>query len=237
MPAPRRQREARPAKSEPRAALDRPRVIATATSMLRQEGIESLTLRRLADRLEVTPMALYRHVEDKDDLLSGVLSELIETRLFPERTRRWDTYLRRYAAGLRELLLEQRVLVRSILRSRNLRLPAIDAMEEALSILDRAGFTPTEAAKVFTSLNAFTIGSTLWQTMREEEEEASGSESETAEFGRYWVLDFDRLDPERFPALRRHARALEARTFEREYEEGIERILREARGRLEGRSR
>ena len=204
--------------------------------MLRQDGVQSLTLRRLAERLDVTPMALYRHVEDKDDLLSAVLSGLIETRHFPERSGRWDTYLRRYAHGLRALLLEHRDLVRSILRSRNLRLPAIDAMEEALAILDRAGFTQAEAAKIFTSLNAFTIGSTLWQTMREQEQQEEAN-PEAAPRDRYWVLDFEALDAERFPALRRHARALESRTFEREYEEGIDRILQDARARLKRRGR
>src|ERR1700736_2441389 len=51
------------------ARLSRDAVVAAAEDLLAREGIEAVTMRRLADELESSPMALYRHVRDKDELL------------------------------------------------------------------------------------------------------------------------------------------------------------------------
>ena len=50
--------------------------MAEASSIVRVEGVEALTMRRLADACGVTPMALYHHVSDKDDVLERVLDEV-----------------------------------------------------------------------------------------------------------------------------------------------------------------
>ena len=52
-----------------RTPLDRHRIAATAMEMIDEVGVEKLTMRALAARLDVSAMALYHHVEDKDELL------------------------------------------------------------------------------------------------------------------------------------------------------------------------
>ncbi len=52
-----------------RAPLSRERIVDAATNLLDELGIEGLTMRRLAQRLDVTSTALYWHVETKDDVL------------------------------------------------------------------------------------------------------------------------------------------------------------------------
>jgi TetR/AcrR family tetracycline transcriptional repressor len=52
-----------------RAPLDRDRIAATAMEMIDEVGVEKLTMRAAAARLDVSAMALYHHVEDKDELL------------------------------------------------------------------------------------------------------------------------------------------------------------------------
>jgi TetR/AcrR family tetracycline transcriptional repressor len=52
-----------------RAPLDRDRIAATAMEMIDEVGVEKLTMRAVAARLDVSAMALYHHVEDKDELL------------------------------------------------------------------------------------------------------------------------------------------------------------------------
>jgi AcrR family transcriptional regulator len=55
-----------------RPLLRRHRIVVAARRLVAEEGVEALSLRRLADRLDVSPAALYAHVESKDDLLRAV---------------------------------------------------------------------------------------------------------------------------------------------------------------------
>lgn len=61
----------------PRPPLSRGSVLRAAVELADAEGIDAVSMRRVADRLGVVPMALYKHVADKDDLLDGMVDELI----------------------------------------------------------------------------------------------------------------------------------------------------------------
>jgi AcrR family transcriptional regulator len=63
--------------TEPRAPLSRSRVLATAVAIADRDGIESLTMRGLAQELGVEAMSLYHHVANKDDLLDGIVDMVI----------------------------------------------------------------------------------------------------------------------------------------------------------------
>ena len=60
-----------------RRRLTRDDVLAEAIDLIDQQGLDALTMRNLADRLGVVPMALYRHVSNKDDLMEGVLDRAV----------------------------------------------------------------------------------------------------------------------------------------------------------------
>src|SRR5690242_21864408 len=58
--------------------LTRDAVVARALEIGTAEGLEAVSLRRLAQELGVTPMALYRHVRDKQDLLNAMTEAVLE---------------------------------------------------------------------------------------------------------------------------------------------------------------
>ena len=60
-----------------RAGLDTDQVLAAARAVLREAGIEALSLRAIARRLGVAPNTLYSHVAGKDDLLDLVLDDVL----------------------------------------------------------------------------------------------------------------------------------------------------------------
>jgi AcrR family transcriptional regulator len=68
--------------------LSRERILAGALELVDQDGLEALTMRRLADALKVDPMSLYNHVESKDDLLDGLTETL------------WREFEQRIAGGV-----------------------------------------------------------------------------------------------------------------------------------------
>ncbi|CAN7378974.1 TetR family transcriptional regulator [Microbacterium sp. LjRoot45] len=66
-----------PAPATARIPLDRARVIAAAIDAADADGLAALSMRGLATRLGVVPMALYKHVADKDDLVAGMIDAVV----------------------------------------------------------------------------------------------------------------------------------------------------------------
>ncbi|WP_440710098.1 TetR/AcrR family transcriptional regulator [Herbiconiux sp. YIM B11900] len=56
--------------------ITREQIVAAGTAMIAEEGAEAFSMRRLAERLGVTPMALYHHVGNRERLLHAVLHEV-----------------------------------------------------------------------------------------------------------------------------------------------------------------
>jgi TetR/AcrR family transcriptional regulator, tetracycline repressor protein len=61
-----------------RRGLTREAIVAQALEIGDAEGLEAVSLRRLASELGVTPMALYRHVRDKEDLVNAMMEVVLE---------------------------------------------------------------------------------------------------------------------------------------------------------------
>lgn len=58
--------------------LDRARVLAAAVALADRDGLDAVSMRALASELGVVPMALYKHVADKHDLVDGMVDTLID---------------------------------------------------------------------------------------------------------------------------------------------------------------
>jgi len=87
------------------STLDRAAIVAAAIELGDEAGIASVTVRGVADRLRVTPMALYRHVDGKEDLLDQVVDELYAELAIVTRAGDWWQSLARLAHAARSVLL------------------------------------------------------------------------------------------------------------------------------------
>ena len=63
--------------SAPRVPLSRERILGSAVALADQGGVESLSMRKIALELGVVPMALYKHVANKDELLDGMVDVVV----------------------------------------------------------------------------------------------------------------------------------------------------------------
>jgi AcrR family transcriptional regulator len=132
--------------------LTRSAVLAQALALGDESGIEAVTIRGVADRLGVTPMALYRHVGDKEGLRDGLADALYAKLRIPEPTDDWWEELARLARSTRALLLEHPWAVP--LFSRPLTGPHSLALEAALGdSLRKAGFSSREATELHSQLS------------------------------------------------------------------------------------
>jgi AcrR family transcriptional regulator len=85
--------------------LTRERIVAAAVELLDADGIDALTMRRLAQRLDVTSTALYWHVSTKDDVLDLAVDEIFGSVPVPEPGPDWAADVRTLILGWRAAML------------------------------------------------------------------------------------------------------------------------------------
>jgi AcrR family transcriptional regulator len=118
------------------ATLDRTTVLNAGSRLARRDGVDAVGIRAVAGAIGVTPMALYRHVADADDLRDAVLAELCES--LPVAPDSIDD-LRRWAHDFRTWLLAAPGLARLILLCW-FDLPALlDTVESLLRVFNGVG--------------------------------------------------------------------------------------------------
>ncbi|HJQ72132.1 MAG TPA: TetR/AcrR family transcriptional regulator C-terminal domain-containing protein [Actinomycetota bacterium] len=127
--------------AETRAPLTRDRVLSTAVGLADQEGIEALSMRKLAHALDVVPMALYRHVKDKDELLDGMLDVVVGEIDPPRSNVEWKTAIRERILSARRALLRHPWASR-VMESRTEPTPTVlGYMDSMIGMFRSGGFT------------------------------------------------------------------------------------------------
>ena len=80
--------------SAPRQPLDRERVLEAAATLADEVGLEATSMRRVADALGVTAMALYKHIANREELIDGMLDKLVASFEAPADGVTWQQALR-----------------------------------------------------------------------------------------------------------------------------------------------
>ena len=88
-----------------RVPLNRGRVLRGAVALAGRDGIESLSMRKLAEELGVVPMALYKHVANKEELLDGMIDVVIGEIDPPVHGTDWKSTVRQRILSARHALL------------------------------------------------------------------------------------------------------------------------------------
>jgi AcrR family transcriptional regulator len=124
-----------------RPRLTRERVLATAVDLADRSGAEALSMRKIGQELGVDPMALYRHVRNKDDLLDGVLAVVVGQMEPAPASLAWKAALREVAMNARRVM-RRHPWARGVLEARGTSGEAMVAqVERVLAILLGAGFS------------------------------------------------------------------------------------------------
>jgi AcrR family transcriptional regulator len=175
------------------ARLSRTAIVAAAQHVVERDGVEALTMRRVAEDLGASPMALYRHVRNKDELLVLVLDELAAALPRPRLPR---APRERVLAAWREIHdgLAEHPWIVDVLAGGDLIAPSILwLMEEIVAGFVAGGLSPAQAADGYRIIWQFTVGDLIVRR----------GLAEVARLGRPpFVLGvLQNADPERFPTL------------------------------------
>jgi TetR/AcrR family transcriptional regulator, tetracycline repressor protein len=160
-------------------ALDRRRVVTEAVALLDADGLDGVTLRRLAGRLGVRAPTLYWHIPSKAALVTAIAEEILDEQLGelapPGPDERWQDWLIGLAERLRRALLAHPDGARVVSASQlSLKMAAIS--ELAMSTLVARGVPLHRARLMVLTVERFTIGHVL------EEQAARPAQDELAGF-------------------------------------------------------
>lgn len=206
-----------------RSPLSRDQVFAAALAIIDREGVDALSMRRLAQDLGRDAMVIYRYAANKSALLDG-LSEIVFGQLVVEPSDEpWPAQLRSVAARFRELALAHPnmvplLVIRPLATPIGLRpLTILRPLEAILELLIRNGFTPADALSAYRALFGFLYGHLL-----NELQEIIDNPEETDDLLR---LGLYRLPIREFPRLRSLASALASYDGAAELEHGLDILL------------
>ena len=147
--------------AEPRGRLSRERVLRAAIAHADAGGLEALTMRNLAEELEVAPMALYRHVANKDDLIDAMIDVVFSEISLPLGGADWRTAMRQRAISVREALSRHRWAI-GLMESRRSPGPAnLRHHDAVIGKLRAAGFDIAMAAHAYSLLDSYIYGFAL----------------------------------------------------------------------------
>lgn len=151
--------------------LDQRRIYGAAIAMIDQDGLRSLTMRKLGAYLGVEGMALYHYVSGREALLDGIVESVVDE-LYGDpdvhlSAPQWQEYLQRLAHGVRRIALAHPQVfplvatrppaapwVRPPLRS-------LRWMESFLETLQRCGFSDRASVAAYQSFSSFLLGHLL----------------------------------------------------------------------------
>lgn len=163
-------------------ALTRETIVTTAVELLRRDGLEALSLRKLAAELDVAAPTLYWHIGSKRELLDLVAEELMRTqdteRDRPADGQPWWEWLRHRSRKMFHTLIETRDAPRVVAGNR----PSVESLphlDRVLGTLIEAGLPPADAQQALFVLGAYIIGSaTEWQEEAARTEAGPGMDAE-----------------------------------------------------------
>ena len=144
-----------------RIPLTKDRVLWAAVAVADESGIESLTMRKLAEHLDVKPMSLYYHVANKEEILDGIVDIVFGDIWLPRIGAEWKLAMRDRAISVRHILGDH-PWATSLMQSRVNPGPALLRHHDSvIGCLRQGGFSVAMAAHAFSVMDAYIYGFAL----------------------------------------------------------------------------
>jgi len=190
--------EATTSTTRDRERLTRERVVDAAIVVMDTEGLDAVSMRRVAREVGVEAMSLYNHVRDKDDLLQGVCEGIMSRYEFPDGGGDWVERAKAGARAWRSLLQAHPDLVRLFAETHG---PAPSSPESlrptefALRLFREAGLSDRDTVQAFHAFGGYIQGFVMMEggSIKERHEEHFAGQIPEEAFpmlaavSRYWA--------------------------------------------------
>ncbi|WP_037570028.1 TetR/AcrR family transcriptional regulator C-terminal domain-containing protein [Phaeacidiphilus oryzae] len=235
-PSPRRPKG--PAGAPPRRVLNQQAIVDAALEIVDEEGLDALSMRRVAQRLGTGPASLYAHISGKEELLELLLNQVYGELALPGAPdpARWREQAKALLTASRDNLAGHGDLARAALRGGSVTLPnALRVTEAMLGILRAGGVERQEAAYAMDLLALYTVADAVERALGLRGSADGGPSpatavnaegDETNEEYRERVRDYyASLPAERYPILRTMADPMVRNVGDERFQFGLDVIL------------
>jgi AcrR family transcriptional regulator len=147
-------------KTATRRPLSSARVLQAAVAVADEAGLEAFSMRGLAQELGVVPMALYKHVANKDELLDGMVDIVFGEIELPSENLDWRSAMRRRATSTREALKRHSWAI-GMMESRHPGPANLRNHNAVMGCLRKAGFAFEMAVHAYSVQDAYIYGFAL----------------------------------------------------------------------------
>lgn len=167
--------------------LTRSRVVQAGLAIADAEGLDAVSIRRVAAELGARPMSLYTHVASRDDLVALMLNEVSGELLVGEPLPRdWRTAMRLIAERTRDAYMAHPWMLRVFVTGARVGPNQLRRAEQSASAVAGLGIDPTDSWTALRVVHEWTMGYALHViTLREDEQlEAQLRQADPAEYPR-----------------------------------------------------
>jgi AcrR family transcriptional regulator len=202
--------------------LSRETIVDSALALVDAEGLDAVTIRRLAHDQGVTPMALYWHFRDKERLLDGIAERLLSNVVLPAdvpaaaatgEPASWDVRFHQFLLAIIAALREHPAAADLVRARIMLSTAGLDLTESALELLAEAGFDEEQSAQ----LAGQALGSIVLLVTTEPGLEGGPDAELKAQHRRTKRATLQSLPPDRYPRVQASAEAFLACGDSQEY--------------------
>jgi AcrR family transcriptional regulator len=142
-------------------ALSRRRVLRSALELADREGLEGLSMRKVAQGLGVQAMSLYNHVANKEDLIDGMVELVVGEMAVPEVSQDWRGEMRRRAIVAHEVLLRHPWAAMALMSRVNVGPMMLRYIDGTLGCLKAGGFSLVMADHAWNAMDSYIYGFTM----------------------------------------------------------------------------
>jgi AcrR family transcriptional regulator len=203
--------------TEPRQKLSRDKIVQAALRVMDAEGLEAVSMRRVAREVGVEAMSLYHHVADKDDLLQGVCDLVMANFEFPAADGTWAERMKAGARSWRRLLQAHPDIMRlfALTHGPSPRSPeSLRPTEFALRLIRDAGISDRDTVQAFHAFGGYIQGFVMM-----EGGSIKGADGDEHAFA-------TEADPTAFPVLTAVGRYFNECTADEQFEYGLDLMIR-----------
>lgn len=146
----------------PRGSLSKDVILSAAKMLLSEHGIHSLSVRKIAAKLDASAMSIYNHYSSKKEIEFALVADFVERAHQHSVSKcswqQWmhSTFLNIFCATRREPQY-----LNLMIQSENVGVASMAVFDEALQCLRRAGFSAEDALVGFHKVLSFTLGAAL----------------------------------------------------------------------------
>jgi AcrR family transcriptional regulator len=145
--------------------LSRATIVAAAIEIADGEGLEAVSIRRLATKLEARPMSLYSHIERKGDLIDLMVDEVMGGSVLPDTlpSGNWRDDLRRIAQRTRENIRSHPWMIAAAFRRPFIGPNALRHIDQSLAAVSELPLPPERKRAVLLAVDTYTLGFVRWE--------------------------------------------------------------------------